>query len=230
VTSSGEVTQGRAPISEIRDKPFDPHWKMVKITLNRFIPDAWVNTSFKPSRVQHGQMAPPSAVHVVAGEGKDHADVWLGMGSRAVLKASGREIEIGYFPRRLLLPFSVRLDRFTVDRYQGTNNPAAYSSKVTILGGDPANSGFSQVISMNEPLEYQGITLYQASYEDATPRPVTSILSVNRDPGRHHKYAGSLLIVLGSVWLFAVKYRRNKKSKQVQVVAGPSCQEAGVSL
>jgi hypothetical protein len=124
-----------------------------------------------------------------------------------------------------------------VDRYQGTNNPAAYSSKVTVLGGDP-NAGFSQVISMNEPLEYKGITLYQASYEDAQPRPVTSILSVNRDPGRHHKYIGSLLIVLGSAWLFAVKYRSNKKSKQSQTTVGSSTSsqssseshEAGVSV
>jgi hypothetical protein len=237
VSSTGEVTQGRAPISEIKNKPIDPRWKMVKITLNEFIPDAWVSTTYKLSRIQHGQMAPPSAVHVVVGEAKNQADVWLGMGSRAVLNAAGREIEVGYFPKRLMLPFSVRLDHFTVDRYQGTNNPAAYSSKVTVLGGDP-NAGFSQVISMNEPLEYKGITLYQASYEDAQPRPVTSILSVNRDPGRHHKYIGSLLIVLGSAWLFAVKYRSNKKSKQSQTTVGSSTSsqssseshEAGVSV
>lgn len=215
VSSSGEEIQGRAPFSEIKNKPLDPHWKMVKITMNEFIPDAWVNTNFKPGRIQYGQMAPPSAIHVVAGEGKDQADVWLGMGSRAVLNAAGHEVEIGYFPKRLMLPFSVRLDHFTVDRYQGTNNPAAYSSKVTILGGDPNHTGFSQDISMNEPLEYQGITLYQASYEDAQPRPVTSIFSVNRDPGRAHKYIGSLLIVFGSAWLFAVKYRRNKKKVSV---------------
>jgi hypothetical protein len=230
VSSTGEITQGRALISEIKDKPLDPHWKMVKITMNKFIPDAWVNTTYKPSRIQHGQMAPPSAVHVVAGEGKDQADVWLGLGSRAVLMASGREIEVGYFPRRLMLPFSVRLDHFTVDRYQGTNNPAAYSSKVTVLGGAANPAGFTQLISMNEPLEYEGITLYQASYEDAMPRPVTSILSVNRDPGRRHKYIGSILIVLGSAWLFAVKYRRNKKSKQGGANSGQSNLEAGVSV
>lgn len=61
---------------------------------------------------------------------------------------------------------------------------------------------------MNEPLKHSGFTLYQTSYEPGDPRPITSILSVNRDPGRGAKYLGSLLIVLGAIWLFAMKYRR----------------------
>jgi hypothetical protein len=230
ISSTGEITQGKAPFSEIKDKAIDPKWKMVKITLNEVIPDAWVNTTYKLSRVQHGEMAPPSAIRVSVADGAGQStDVWLGLGSRAVLNVSGREIEVAYFPKRILLPFSVRLDRFTVDRYQGTNNPAAYSSKVTIVGGDSGDAGFSQVISMNEPLEHKGITLYQASYEDAMPRPVTSIFSVNQDPGRRLKYIGSLLIVLGSAWLFAVKYRRNLKNKQNKASVATT-QEVGVGI
>jgi cytochrome c biogenesis protein ResB len=71
------------------------------------------------------------------------------------------------------------------------------------------------IISMNEPLEMKGYTIYQASYEDADPRPVTSIFSVNRDPGRPWKYLGSALIVLGSVLLFAAKYRRKKSTEKL---------------
>ena len=36
------------------------------------------------------------------------------------------------------------------------------------------------------------------------------ILSVNRDPGRAMKYWGSILIVLGSILLFAMKYWKKK--------------------
>jgi hypothetical protein len=61
---------------------------------------------------------------------------------------------------------------------------------------------------MNEPLEKHRFTIYQSSYEDGNPRPTTSIFSVNQDPGRSWKYSGSLLIVLGSILLFAEKYRR----------------------
>ena len=56
---------------------------------------------------------------------------------------------------------------------------------------------------MNEPLKHEGFTFYQASFErDESGKPVTSILSVNHDPGRWVKYLGSFLIVLGSVVLF----------------------------
>jgi cytochrome c biogenesis protein ResB len=129
----------------------------------------------------------------------------LGLGDRAVLHVADRDIEIGYFPKRVVLPFSVRLDRFTIEHDQGTLTPASYASRVTVLGG----KGQQDVtISMNEPLQLNGYTLYQASYEEGTPRPVTSILAVNRDPGRIWKYLGSLLIVMGSVLLFAQKYKR----------------------
>lgn len=221
ISSTKEITNGIIPFNEIQGdgKDIDPHWKAVKITLLQYISDAWVNTTFKPSRVQHGDVAPSSAIRVVAttqGEAKNQStDLWLGLGSRAVLSSEGRELEVGYFNRRIMLPFAVKLDRFTVDRYQGTNNPASYSSQVTVEG----DKKFSQLISMNEPLDYKGITLYQASYEDAQPRPTTSILAVNRDPGRIWKYLGSLLIVFGSIWLFALKYKQKKTVPKKEVLA-----------
>lgn len=225
ISSSKEITTGLVPLSEIpkdgkaEGRDIDPHWKAVKITLLEYIPDAWVSTTFRPSRVQHGEMAPPPAIRIVA-TSKDAADakstgIWLGMGSRAVLNSNGRDLEVGFFNRRVMLPFAVKLDRFTVDRYQGTNNPASYSSQVSVEG----DKKFSQLISMNEPLDYKGITLYQASYEDAQPRPTTSILAVNRDPGRIYKYIGSLLIVFGSIWLFALKYKQKKTTPKKEAHA-----------
>jgi cytochrome c biogenesis protein ResB len=103
----------------------------------------------------------------------------------------------------LLLPFQLYLNRFQIEHDQGTTSPASYASHVVVSG----QQGRKEVtISMNEPLEYQGYTVYQASYEDAQPRPVTSIFAINQDPGRFWKYLGSLFIVLGIVWLFVSKH------------------------
>ena len=129
--------------------------------------------------------------------------MWLGLGDRALLHLGDRELEIGYQPHRTVLPFSVRLDRFTIDRYQGSHDPSAYWSKVTVLDGQAEQSA---VIRMNEPLTHSGFTLYQSSYEDGVPRPMVSVFAVNRDPGRPWKYLGSLLLVLGSILLFASRY------------------------
>ena len=71
--------------------------------------------------------------------------------------------------------------------------------------------GKDVLISMNEPLDYQGYTFYQSSFqEDEMGKPIASVLSVNYDPGRWIKYIGSLLIVFGAIHLF---YRRWKKAK-----------------
>ena len=110
----------------------------------------------------------------------------------------------------MVLPFGLKLAKFSIDRYQGTNSPSEFSSRVDIDGGkDPGVK--DHLISMNEPLKHGGYTFYQTSYVDAQPRPTISIFSVNQDPGRWPKYLGCLLLVLGSIWLFASKYVKGKK-------------------
>jgi hypothetical protein len=68
---------------------------------------------------------------------------------------------------------------------------------------------------MNEPLESKGYTFYQASYIPEVPRPVTTILSVNHDPGRGLKYWGSILLILGSISLYLVKVLQRKRKVEV---------------
>jgi hypothetical protein len=205
LTSDGKKAEGRFKKERIVGQVIHPGWKGdVTLTLLDWVPDAVASTTYKPARVEYGPQAPTSAIHIVASQ---TVDVWLGLGDRAVLHLDNHDVEIGYFPRRVMLPFSIRLEKFTVDHDQGTLTPAAYSSRVSVLDG----KGQKDVdISMNEPLAMGGYTLYQASYEDGSPRPVTSIFAVNRDPGRPWKYLGSALIVLGSIVLF---YGRTKKAK-----------------
>lgn len=112
-----------------------------------------------------------------------------------------------YGSRRVDLGFDVFVKKFEVGRYQGTMRAASYQSLVEIPGG-----GGEHVISMNEPLKYQGKTIYQASFEDGQNGgpPVASIFSINQDPGRWLKYLGSLIISLGIVYLF---YDRRKAAR-----------------
>lgn len=230
ISSEGKLVRGSWRTADLvkvdPDHPpvLEPGWKNVKISPLQWIEDAVPMTTYRPARVEYGREAPASAIHVVTGNGGEGSEVWLGLGDRAALHFEGREVEIGYSPNRVILPFSVRLERFSVEHYEGTVDPSSYASKVSILDGPgihpesgnpvPNRETLKDVmISMNEPLKFAGVTLYQASYEDAQPRPVTSIFSVNRDPGRPWKYTGSLLIVLGTILLFGVKYR-NKGLKK----------------
>lgn len=216
-SSTGELKQGRLLAGQIVGKTIEPNWKGgVKISVLDYIADASLKTGYKPSRMQYGQEAPLSAIHVRTGKGGEGSELWLGMGDRAVLHVDGREVEIGYFRRRVILPFAIQLERFSIEHYEGSMRPMSYSSDVTVVaGGHSSASDLKKTtISMNNPLEFNGYTIYQASYEDAMPRPTTSIFSVNRDPGRAFKYIGSLLLVLGSILLFAMKYKKTSPVKK----------------
>lgn len=214
-SSDGKVVKGGwKSAAAAKDKEIQPGWRgNVRLTVLEWIPDAAPLTRYAPARIEYGMQAPQSAIHVISGKGGEGAETWLGVGDRAMLHTPTGDVEIGYLPKRVALPFTVRLDRFKVERYQGSVDPASYASKVTVVENHRARepkAPKASEISMNEPLTVQGITLYQASYEDAMPRPTVSIFSVNQDPGRFWKYYGSLLLVFGSIALFAVKYRRSR--------------------
>lgn len=205
-SSDGQRVSGKWKDSEIKGAALKPGWKGdFTITVLDWIPSAEMKAVYRPSRIQYGLQAPPSAIHLSA-EGSN--GVWLGLGDRTTLHLESGDVELGYFSRRVILPFAVRLNRFKVDHDPGTLKAAAYSSDVSVIQGDHETQ---QTISMNEPMEMKGYTLYQASYEDGDPRPITSIFSVNHDPGRTWKYSGSFFIVLGSILLAAVKYRKKKQ-------------------
>jgi hypothetical protein len=208
-SSEGKELRGKQEPNDPAGKVLDPGWKGgVKLTLLSYLPKARTLATFEASRTDHGARAPSSAIHVVSGSGGDGSEAWLLLGMHSKILDKGRELEIGYFPERLRLPFGVRLEKFTIEHYHGTQDPSEYSSNVTVVDEVPRRVK----ISMNEPLVEAGITLYQASFDDMKPRPTTSIFSVNQDPGRKLKYGGSLLIVLGTISLFAVKYMTKPKT------------------
>jgi len=66
--------------------------------------------------------------------------------------------------RRLGLPFEVRNDDFEITFYK-TGMPSEYSSQLTLL--KDGKEIISKRITVNDPLRYQGITFYQASFGDA---------------------------------------------------------------
>ena len=94
-----------------------------------------------------------------------------------------------------------------MDKDPGTQNPASYESYVNVFDGKDSRY---QKVFMNNPLDFDQFTFYQASYFPLESGLYGSVFSVNYDPGRFLKYLGSLLLVLGSFWHF---YIRNRKWK-----------------
>ncbi|MCC7443009.1 MAG: cytochrome c biogenesis protein ResB [Bdellovibrionales bacterium] len=202
--SGGSVSRGKESMHEI-----DPGWRGLTVKILEFLPRAENATGYVPARIQYGPQAPGPAIYVtVPGGGPG---MWLGLGDRGTLALPGRDVLMSFGPRRVILPFGIQLNQFTIEHYEGTRNPSSYASKVQLAEEGKESDPF--MISMNEPLTHGGFTFYQASYVPAEPRPVTSVFSVNRDPGRWVKYLGAILIVLGSILLFHRRIQQTRKTR-----------------
>lgn len=128
---------------------------------------------------------------------------------------------VAYVNKRVPLGFELSLAQFKKSDYPGTLRAMSYESEVHFDGTHRA------LISMNEPLKHKGFYMYQASFEESNGLASASILSVNQDPGRSWKYAGSLIMSLGILLLFYWKpqaYKKRKGDLPLEDVARPpSC-------
>jgi len=107
-------------------------------------------------------------------------------------------VRLTYGAQTLQLPFTLKLDRFVLQRYPGSHTPSSYESYVTVIDRE-RNTTFPYHIYMNHVLNYRGYRFFQSSYDMDEQG---SILSVNHDPGTWPTYLGYLLMVIGFVWGF----------------------------
>jgi len=129
--------------------------------------------------------------------GNESKTVYLwDMYSKRVATAScqidGNEVELSYGSKSILLPFSIKLNNFILDRYPGSNSPMGYKSDVVLIDSkEDIEKPF--MIYMNNVLKYKGYRFYQSSYD--TDEKGT-ILSVN------HDMAGMIVTYTGYALLF----------------------------
>lgn len=113
------------------------------------------------------------------------------------LETSDHQMRMLHFgPRRVQLPFAVRLDRFHKTDYPGTEMAMAYQSDVGVLiDGQPE---VAYEIYMNHPFAYGPWKVYQSGFMGDT----MSIFSVMRDPGLTLTYIASLALCIGVIITF----------------------------
>ncbi|MBL8747083.1 MAG: cytochrome c biogenesis protein ResB [Phycisphaerae bacterium] len=119
---------------------------------------------------------------------------WKGMAH--VTTADQRTMVLHFGPRRVQLPFAIRLDRFHKTDYPGTEMAMAYQSDVgVVIEGEPERN---YEIYMNHPFAYGPWKVYQSGFMGAD----TSIFSVMRDPGLVLTYVASAALCVGVIITF----------------------------
>lgn len=135
-----------------------------------------------------------AALEIFAPEGS--LGTWLvsdALGAPQTFSTGGRTWQLAMRPARYYKPYSVTLQKFTHEKYPGTEIPKNFASKVTLI--DPERSVNRNVlIYMNHPLRYRGDTFYQAGFERDDR---TTILQVVRNPSFLAPYVACIVVAAG---------------------------------
>jgi cytochrome c-type biogenesis protein CcsB len=102
------------------------------------------------------------------------------------------KITVGYGSRYYYTPFDIRLGKFELTKYPGSNAPSSYASQVVV---NDAGRQMPFRIYMNHVLDYRGFRFFQSSYDSDEKG---TILSVNHDvTGTMMTYTGYTMLFIG---------------------------------
>jgi hypothetical protein len=182
---------------------FQTGWMGLEFKVLRYFQHAEENLEIK--KLEYPTPMSTAAIFVEFSAGETQQQQWVQLNDVFKFFSKDAVYIITYGNRRVDLGFALLLKEFEVGRNPGSMRAASYQSLVMTPEGEDV------LISMNQPLQYQGLTFYQASFQDGPDgQPIASILSVNHDPGRWLKYLGSLILSLGVIWLF---YHKRKAAR-----------------
>jgi cytochrome c-type biogenesis protein CcsB len=133
----------------------------------------------------------------------------------------GVKFSAGFGSKPMVLPYSLTLNDFQLDKYPGSMSPSSFASVVTVNDGS-AKAQEPYRIFMNNILSHKGYRFYQSSYD--TDEKGT-VLSVNHDSlGTGVTYVGYFLMIVFIIFsLFAPGSRLKKllkDSRKTAAIAG----------
>lgn len=150
--------------------------------------------SLDPGQQETGQNA--FIFHMFAGNESKAITLWDRQSDAAAVgfcEMDGLKFELSYGSKMTLLPFSLKLNDFVLERYPGSNSPSGYKSDVLLIDKEN-NVEKPFMVFMNNILKYKGYRFYQSSFDSDEKG---TILSVNHDrAGMMVTYTGYALLFL----------------------------------
>ncbi|HEY9248057.1 MAG TPA: cytochrome c biogenesis protein ResB, partial [Rariglobus sp.] len=113
---------------------------------------------------------------------------------------AGRTWRLALRFERAYKPYSLTLLKFSHDRYIGTEIPKNFASKVRVHSAD-GSTDREALIYMNNPLRFDGLTFYQAGFDN---NDTTTVLQVVRNPSWLLPYIACLMMGLGLFIQFGI--------------------------
>jgi len=176
-----------------------PGWMDVQVRVEQLLTNAVLTTQVMPLPQDREHNVPALRVSVYD-DGPPRTE-WLPFGQETILSLGGKQIHAMFAWDMLALPFTVTLEDFVVERDEGGQNIAGWTSKV--LFTDPTTGRQKKAdIWMNHPAIFHGYKFSQASWD---PNDLKyTVLQVKKDPMwvTALTWGGSALTILGIGLMF----------------------------
>jgi len=214
------------PESVLKNNRTIDHWSLpFRIAVRNYFPNSQLNmlnqdgTNVRPianqgpgamiavqplarTTAQDERDVPAAAIEIQPKDGGS-LGTWLvsdALGAPQTFSCGGRTWMIAMRTARYYKPYSVTLQKFTHERYAGTEIPKNFASKVTLI--DPERSVNRDVlIYMNHPLRYRGETYYQAGFQQDDR---ATILQVVHNPSFLAPYVACVIVAVGLLVQFGI--------------------------
>ncbi len=146
---------------------------------------------------------------VVKLNGEEHQAYLYGKkglpGRAGIFSNEKMSLAISYGAKTRHLPFDIKLHKFIMERYPGTNSAASYASEVRLID-EEKDVNLDYKIFMNHILDHRGHRFFQSSFDKDEKG---TYLSVNHDfVGTWVSYLGYALLTIGMIWLFVSRRTR----------------------
>lgn len=168
-----------------------PGWADFEITLESYLTHAQVQRKIIPTINKQVQGVPALLVKTSSGQ-----ETWLPWGETSVIENGKDQIYATFSPKLFEIPFGIKLEDFIVDRNEGSQSVAMWTSKIRIEDYSNGNNKRRKVW-MNHPTWYKGWKIAQASWNPGDL--AQSTLQVKREPAwvSALTWIGSALVILG---------------------------------
>jgi len=188
-----------------------PGWADFEITLAEFLPHTQVQRKIIPTSERQNQTigrggnlqtTPVQSTPALLVKTPSGQETWLPWGEASAIQ-DGDLIYAAFSPKLFQIPFGIKLEDFIVERNEGSQSVAMWTSQIRIE--DPSNNNIERrKVWMNHPTWYRGWKIAQASWNPGDLQQST--LQVKREPAwvTALTWIGSALVILGIAVMFYV--------------------------
>ena len=207
-----------------------PGWADFEVRLADYIPFATVEREIVPLPDNSPKEGEPA---LLVSTGNESEPVWIPWGRPTAVNSEKGDWFVAFSPKLLQLPFSLKLNDFIVERNEGSESVAMWTSEVSLIESHSqatqssiegsTNGLSSHIVSdrsvwMNHPTWFKGWKIAQASWNPGDLSQST--LQIKREPWwvTGLTWLGSAMVTVGVAIMFYGRTVTRKLSKQFKAV------------